>query len=231
MTCVTANRNLFPCFKQKKRRAHIMCKKNFLMEMKQRRGYAEMRLLLRRTNVNFSCMGEQLLEVAIMSYLENPALTENELMQIAEENAPMQIANGVPVYGLIADSIQNVYTHKSKKLDEEGAVMLYISSIANEIRINAMLETIEAEQGIDATVEERDLMTAVCKRHMFKPKDTFKEVLNHVAGRSGYEDIDVMLGKLTKYLKVDDKITIKAAINKLSDFVDEILAEKDNLVF
>lgn len=208
-----------------------MCKKNLLMEMKQRRGYAEMRLLFRRTNVNFSCMGEQLLEISIMSYLENPDLTEKELMQIAEENAPMQIANGVPVYGLIADSIQNVYTHKSKKLDEEGAVMLYISSIANEIRINAMLETIEAEQGIDATVEERDLMTAVCKRHMSKPKDTFKEVLNHVAGRSGYEDIDVMLGKLTKYLKVSEKMTVKSAVTKIADFVDEVLKEKDNLVF
>lgn len=201
------------------------------MEMKQRRGYAEMRLLFRRTNVNFSCMGEQLLEISIMSYLENPDLTEKELMQIAKENAPMQIANGVPVYGLIADSIQNVYTHKSKKLDEEGAVMLYISSIANEIRINAMLETIEAEQGIDATVEERDLMTAVCKRHMSKPKDTFKEVLNHVAGRSGYEDIDVMLGKLTKYLKVSEKMTVKSAVTKIADFVDEVLKEKDNLVF
>ena len=208
-----------------------MCKKNLLMEMKQRRGYAEMRLLFRRTNVNFSCMGEQLLEISIMSYLENPDLTEKELMQIAKENAPMQIANGVPVYGLIADSIQNVYTHKSKKLDEEGAVMLYISSIANEIRINAMLETIEAEQGIDATVEERDLMTAVCKRHMSKPKDTFKEVLNHVAGRSGYEDIDVMLGKLTKYLKVSEKMTVKSAVTKIADFVDEVLKEKDNLVF
>ena len=78
-----------------------MCKKgNFLMEMKDRRGYAEMRLLLRRANANFSCMGEQLLEIAIMSYLENPALTEKELMQIAEENAPMQLANGVSVCSL-----------------------------------------------------------------------------------------------------------------------------------
>lgn len=208
-----------------------MCKKNFLMEMKQRRGYAEMRLLLRRTNVNFSCMGEQLLEVAIMSYLENPALTEEGLMQIAEENSPMQIPNGVTVYGLMADAIHNVHTRKSKKLDKEGAVMFYISSIANEIRINAMLETKEAEEGINVTTEERELMTAVCKRHMIKHKDTFKEVLNHTAGRNGYEDIDSMLGKLMKYLKVDDKITIKAAINKLSDFVDEVLKEKDNLVF
>ena len=208
-----------------------MCKKNFLMEMKQRRGYAEMRLLLRRTNVNFSCMGEQLLEVAIMSYLENPNLTENELMQIAEENSPMQIPNGVPVYGLMADSIQSVYTRKSKKLDKEGAVMFYISSIANEIRINAILEIKEAEKGISATPEETDLMTAVCKRRMLKPKDTFKEVLNHTAGRNGYDDVDLMIGKLARYLKFDGKITIKTAINKISDFVNEILAEKNDLVF
>ena len=143
----------------------------------------------------------------------------------------MQIPNGVPVYGLMSDSLQSVYTRKSKKLEKEGVVMFYISSIANEIRINAMLETKEAEEGINVTTEERELMTAVCKRHMIKPKDTFKEVLNHTVGRNGYEDIDSMLGKLMKYLKVDDKITIKAAINKLSDFVDEVLKEKDNLVF
>ena len=74
-------------------------------------------------------------------------------------------------------------------------------------------------------------MTAVCKRRIFKPKDTFKEVLNHTAGRNEYEDINSMLGKLTKYLKVSEKISIKTAINKLSDFVDEVLKEKDNLVF
>ena len=130
-----------------------MCKKeNLLMEMKDRRGYADMRLLLRRSNVNFSSMGEPLLEIAVMSYLKNPALTEEELMQIAEDNAPMQIANGVPVYEVIEESLQNVHTHKSKKLEKEGMVMLFISSIANEIRINAMLEIKEAEKGI--TFEE-----------------------------------------------------------------------------
>ena len=119
-----------------------MCKKeNLLMEMKDRRGYAEMRLLLRRTNVDFDSMGEPLLEIAIMSYLKNPVLTEKDLMQIAKENAPMQIANGLPVYDIIADSLQNVYTHKSQKLENSNVVMFYISSIANEIRINALLET------------------------------------------------------------------------------------------
>lgn len=232
MTCVAINGNLFPSFERKKRRAHKMCKQNLLMEMKQRRGYAEMRSLLRQTNVNFSCMGEPLLEIAIMSYLKNPILTEEELMQIAKDNAPMQIANGLPVYGLIADSLQNVYTHKSKKLEDEGVVMFYISSIANEVRINAMLETKEAEEGIDATAEERELMTAVCKRHMLKPKDTFKEVLNHVAGRSGYEDVDIMVNKLKRYLKIDDeKVSTKTAITKISKFVDEVLKEKNNLVF
>lgn len=208
-----------------------MCKKNFFMEMKQRRGYAEMRLLLRRSNVTFNCMGEPLLEIAIMSYLENPTLTEKQLMRIVEDNAPMQIAIGLPVYGLIADSLQNVYTHKSKKLEKEGVVMFYISSIANEVRINAMLETKEAEDEFLASVDERDLMTAVCKRRLFKPDDKFKEILNHVAGRYGYDDIDVMIRNLKRYLKIDEKISIKTSITKISDFVDEILKEKDNLVF
>ncbi len=208
-----------------------MCKKNLIMEMKQRRGYAEMRLLFRRTNVNFNCVGESLLEIAVMSYLKDPTLNEEELIQIAKDNAPMQIPIGVSVYGAIADSLQNVYTHKSQKLEKENLVMFYISSIANEIRIDAMLETKEAEEGIDATVEERDLMTAVCKRHMHKPEDTFKEVLNHVAGKNGYEDIDVMIRKLRKYLKINTEVNMTIAITELSDFADVILEEKDKLVF
>lgn len=208
-----------------------MCRVNFLKEMKQRRGYAEMRMLFRRSNVNFSCKGEQFLEIAVMSYLENPALTQKELMLIAEENAPMQFANGISMYSLMLESLQNVYTHKSRKLDDEGAVMLYISSIANEIRINAMLEMKESEEGIDPSVEERDVMTSICKRRMLKPKDTFKEVLNHVAGRSEFEDIEDMLGKLTKYVKISEKITLESAIANMADFVDEVLKEKDSLVF
>ena len=201
------------------------------MEMKDRRGYAEMRLLLRRTNVDFNCMGEPLLEIVVMSYLKDPTLKEEELMRIAKDNAPMQIAIGLSVYGIIADSLQNVYTHKSQKLEKNDIVMFYISSIANEIRINAMLETKEAEKGIDATAEDRDLMTAVCKRHMLKPKDTFKEVLNHVAGRSGYDDIDVMVRKLKKYLKINAEISTRTATTKLSKFAEEVLKEKDKLIF
>lgn len=231
MTFVVINGNLFPSFKQKKRRTHIMCKKNLLMEMKDRRGYAEMRLLLRRTNVNFNCMGEPLLEIVVMSYLKDPTLNEEELMRIAKDNAPMQFTNAVSVYSLMSEALQNVYTHKSRKLDKEGAVLFYISSIANEIRINAMLATKEAEEGIDATAEDRDLMTTVCKRHMLKPNDTFKEVLNHVAGRSGYDDIDVMVRKLKKYLKIDDDISTKTATTKLCKFADEVLEEKDKLIF
>ena len=94
-----------------------------------------------------------------------------------------------------------------------------------------MLETKEAEDEFLASVDERDLMTAVCKRRLFKPDDKFKEILNHVAGRYRYDDIDVMIRNLKRYLKIDEKISIKTSITKISDFVDEILKEKDNLVF
>ena len=133
--------------------------------------------------------------------------------------------------GLVVAGYDRTQTALTRQLEKEGMVMLFISSIANEIRINAMLEIKEAEKGITATPEERDLMTAVCKRHMLKPKDTIKEVLNHTAGRNGYEDIDIMIGKLTKYLKIDKKIAIKTAINRIAEFVNEILKEKDKLIF
>ena len=36
----------------------------------------------------------------------------------------------------------------------------------------------------------------------FSRYSIFKEVLNHTAGRNGYDDVDLMIGKLARYLKL-----------------------------
>ena len=60
------------------------------MEMKKRRGYAEMRLLLRRTNVNFSSYGEPLLEIAIMSYLKDGNQSLEDLMYLDKKDSDIE---------------------------------------------------------------------------------------------------------------------------------------------
>ena len=93
------------------------------MEMKKRRGYAEMRLLLRRTNVNFSSYGEPLLEIAIMSYLKDENQSLEDLMKNAEENSPMSIPEGETAFDLIKDALQNAYTRHSFKVESEMFIL------------------------------------------------------------------------------------------------------------
>ena len=209
-----------------------MFKKKFLMEMKDRRGYAEMRLLLRRSNVNFSSMGEQLLEIAIMSYLQNPNQEKEELFKTVGENSPMPISVGVTSFDLMKVALHNLYTRKSEKVASDKVVMTFISSIAEEIRITKVLEVKEVEEGLEITAEEREILISVCKRRFFKPKDTFKEVLNHVAGRNGYDDIEPMLRKLLRCVNLNTEEDTEIAILDLAEVVDEnLLVEKDNLIF
>ncbi len=208
-----------------------MCKGKFFMEMKRRRGYREMMLLLRRSNVNFSCMGEQLLEIAIMSYLQNPNQEKEELLKTVEKNSPMPISEGA-AFDLMKDALQNLYTRKSEKVASDKVVMTFISSIAEEIRIAKALEMKEAEEELEITLEEREILIALGKRRFFKPNDTFKELLNHVAGRNGYEDIEPMLRKLLKCVNLNTEEDTEIAILNLAEVVVEnLLAKKDDLIF
>lgn len=208
-----------------------MCKGKFFMEMKRRRGYREMMLLLRRSNVNFSCMGEQLLEIAIMSYLQNPNQEKEELLKTVEKNSPMPISEEA-AFDLMKDALQNLYTRKSEKVASDKVVMTFISSIAEEIRIAKALEMKEAEEELEITPEEREILIALGKRRFFKPNDTFKELLNHVAGRNGYDDIEPMLRKLLKCVNLNTEEDTEIAILNLAEVVVEnLLAKKDDLIF
>ena len=151
--------------------------------------------------------------------------------RFSSENVLMSVCGHLALIAIMLTSFALV-VDRAKLVAPDRVEILEID--LNAVRVGGdetVLHNVNADAEPDATPEETDLMTAVCKRRMLKPKDTFKEVLNHTAGRNGYDDVDLMIGKLARYLKFDGKITIKTAINKISDFVDEILAEKDNLVF
>lgn len=205
------------------------------MEMKKRRGYAEMRLLLRRTNVNFSSYGEPLLEIAIMSYLKDGNQSLEDLMKNAEENSPMSIPEGETAFDLIKDALQNVYTRHSFKVESDEVVAIYISSIVADIRIEALLKMMEAEKGLDVSIEDRENVISVCKRCIFKPKDTSKEILNHVAGRRGYNDIEGLLESFIKYLDIPEEqkeqFSEMDKLHEFNNFVKKVLREKDNMNF
>ena len=201
------------------------------MEMKDRRGYKEMQPLLRRSNVNFSCMGEQLLEIAIMSYLQKPNQEKEQLLKTVEENTPMPISGGDTAFDLMKEALQNLYTRKSEKVANDEVVMTFISNIAEEIRISEVLKQWEAENEINISVEDKEIFVSICKRRLFKPQDKFEEILRHVAKRNGVKNIDTMVTKLTKYKKFDKEVTIKELIKKVEILTKMVLRARNKLIF
>ena len=174
-------------------------------------------------------MGEQLLEIAIMSYLQNPNQEEEELFTIVKENTPMPIPEGETAFDLMKDALQNLYTRKSEKVARDKVVMTFISSIAEEIRIIEVLKQWEAENE-SISVEDKEIFVSVCKRRLFKPHDKFEDVLNHVAQRNGYK-MDTIVTKLTKYKMFNKEVTTKELIRKVEILTKMVLRARNKLIF
>ena len=56
-----------------------------------KRGYYEVNYLLRAARVDKELIGYKLLQIAIMTYLNNPKLTLEELVEISKKNSPMYL--------------------------------------------------------------------------------------------------------------------------------------------
>lgn len=217
-----------------------MCKKNFFNEMKTKRGYAEMKLLLRRTNIGYSSSadyGVVLLEIAIMSYLTNPEQTLKDILEFVEENCPMPIGDGDTAFQMMKETLQNVCinTDNCKKLEKDEIVMKYIRSAVANIRIDIFLQLKIAEEELNVSVEDKDNLIAVCQRKLLNPKDTIKEILNYVSGGKKYPDIEILIESIIKYLNLSEEekenLLEEQKIELIEKLVDSILKEKDTLVF
>ena len=216
-----------------------MCKKNFFSEMKAKRGYAEMKLLLRRTNIGYSSSadyGVVLLEIAIMSYLTNPEQTLKDILEFVEENCPMPIGVRDTAFQMMKETLQNVCTDNYKELEEEDKIVRnYIRNAVANIRIDILLQLKMAEEELDVSVEDKENLIAVCQRKLLNPKDTIKEILNYVSGGKKYPDIEILIESIIKYLNLSEeekeKLLEEQKIELIEKLVDSILKEKDTLVF
>ncbi len=217
-----------------------MCKKNFFNEMKTKRGYAEMKLLLRRTNIGYSSSadyGVVLIEIAIMSYLRNPEQTLNDILKFVEESCPMPIGAGETAFQMMKETLQNVCmnTDNYKELEEDKIVMNYIRSAVANIRIDILLQLKMVEEELNVSVEDKDNLIAVCQRKLLNQKDTIKEILNYVSGGKKYPDIEILIKSIIKYLNLSEEekenLLEEQKLELLEKLLDYILKEKDMLVF
>lgn len=226
-----------------------MCIKT-MKELKMRRGYADVIYLMRTSNVRMDSMGYELLQVAIMSYLHNPNLPMRELVKIALKNAPMPLANEEACLDEMKQALQSIYTVHYKKLDEDSLVFNFIRSVASEVRMGTLIEIRVVSE--DLTQLDKNTKAAFCAvaiRRMEKPNDTFLEVLNHCAGRYGYDDVSDLLIDLYKVVKnnsyetklkncsdskerFEKRENIGIAIQpEVEDLVSVIISEHENMIF
>lgn len=235
--------------KTKEKEDTCMCTRE-MKELKMRRGYADVVYLMRTSNVRKDTMGYELLQTAIMSYLNNSKLPREELIKIAFKNAPMPLADEETCFNEMKQALQNIHTRKLKKLDEDSVVFNFIRNIASEVRMRKLIEIRIVSEELDQVDENvTAIFCAVAIRKMTKPKDGFVEVLNHCAGRYGYDDIDDLTidlykvvknslyePELEKYGNAKERFEKKRSISKkiqqeVEELISIFISEQENMIF
>lgn len=226
--------------------------KKFREQMKNNRGYGDMIVLTKFSNLDDS-LGGTLVQIAIMAYLHDPTLTMEDLIEIACQNSPMSISKD-DAEEAMRDSLINIYTHDCKKLLKQGVLETYIKNIASEVRISEMLRVKSELEGLKLDNFIIEKISRVTIRVMMKPETTFEEALRHVAWREGYDfrDFTITLCEalFQKNLRqmVDDEVKelginrigevekkkeelLMPYVQKLEDFVNLLIQEHENLQF
>lgn len=227
-----------------------MCS-TFFRELKNKKGYDEVRYLMRVSNVPNNKIGYELLEIAIMSYLHNPNLHLEELVNIALTNSPMTLMNEQECFEEMKEALQRLHTKHSEKLEDDNAVFKFIRNIASEVRIHELIQQRIISKDLKAVGQE--IETTFCKvalRRIMKPNATFMEVLNHIARRCNYKAVEDLVIDLYKIVKNSDyeeelrkydengimkekrrKKISKELLGDVEELVMIFVREKDNIVF
>lgn len=203
-------------------------------QLRLKRGYSDVMYLLRATNVRKDSIGSSLLEIAIMSYLNNPTLSMEQLNKVALNNAPMTIENEEECFYLMKEALQSIYTRKANKLDDNNVVYKFIQNISSEVRMRELIKmrVINQDLIIDENITAIFSRTAI--RMIMKPDNTFQEVLNHIAGREGYDEVEDLVGDLYKVVKNEsdeEEILLDEKEKELQELIEVFVKEHQNLVF
>lgn len=196
-----------------------------------KRGYYEVNYLLRAARVDKRMRGYQLLQTAIMSYLNNPKLTIEELTKIARDNAPMHLESDEQCFEEMKSALHSVCTTHMDKLEDDDVVFKFIDNISTEIRIGKLIRIHMMDNDIIVEQHIVDILIRVCIRRKMKPHDSFLAILNHTAGRCGYEEVKDFITDLYKVISNERNIKFKEKQKKVKIFVDECLSKKDSMSF
>ena len=189
--------------------------------------------LMRVSNVNPESLGSELLKIAILENLHDSSLTIEELIERAKNQSPISIDNSNTAGLLMQEALVNVHTKHHEKVHKANAVEKYISNVSDEIRMKKLIQIRKDIENLDCKEDEVELFIAVAMRRKMKPQNTFDEVLNHVAGRRGYEEIEDLINDLHKVVKNEGKSEISNDSKKveIEDLVRTLLNQRLNVIF
>lgn len=196
-----------------------------------KRGYYEVNYLLRAARVDRELRGYQLLQIAIMSYLNNPKLTLKELVEISKKNSPMYLESEEQCFEEMKESLHSVCTTHMDKLEDDNVVFKFIDNITTEVRIGKLIRIHMMNKDICVDQQIVDMLIRVCIRRKMKPHDSFSAILNHTAGKCDYEEVKDFVNELYGVISNEKEISFKEKTKKLKAFVDECLTQKDEMDF
>ena len=229
-----------------------MCNKE-VKELKLKKGYSDVIYLMRIANVNTDLLGYELLQIAIMSYLQDSSLEIQELIEIATKNAPMYITEEA-CFEEMKEALQNLHTKHLEKLDDNNVVFKFIKNIASDVRMRELIKMrVESEELTQVTEKVIALFSETAIRRIMKPEHSFSEILKHVALKENYDDtMDLVLdlysvqknnnmkeeiiSKLSNIKDPNKRIKKKKAIveplqKELEQLIDALVKEHENLIF
>lgn len=205
-------------------------------KMQTKRIYSEVVMRLRTSKVATDVIGSEFLKYAILAYLHNPKLSIHELAVESIGNASSGI-HGISkeepeeAIALMRDALETV----NQKMDEDNtkAVEKFIKTITEEVRIAEMVYMRVISYEINANSEQTEVFIQTAIRRMRKPDEKFKEVLNWIAGKFGYESLTELMADLNAIAmcRINYKKTAKKLVelfpneNFDSDDVFELLTE------
>lgn len=196
-------------------------------EMQLNPAFGEVEYLLRISNVRKDCIGYTPLLAAIMAYLKDSNLNFEQLIQIGLKNSPAKIRNREECFESMKDALQDIYTGHPEKVLDDNVVYIFIQNISGEVRMRELLKMRILNNGLKSSEQAVSIAVRLAIRKIMKPRDSFAEILNHIAGKMGFSEVKKLLFTVFPIVSnVNLKEITEDATQNIQNPKDKAIAEK-----
>lgn len=182
-------------------------------KMQKKRIYSEVTMRMRTSRVAQDEIGSEFIRYALMAYLHDSTLTIDELALEAMRNIPTGIHGILEDYPeeaiqLMHDALETV----ERRMDgnPRKAVEKFIHDIATEVKLAETLDMKLFSMEEESNSKEREVLIETAARRMNKPDESFKEILQWIAGHFNYDSLYALLAALYKF--TDNSIDFQSVI-------------------